>query len=49
MRAVADTHTAIWYLWEPGNLSPKAAKAMDESMEADDRVGLSSITLCEVI
>lgn len=49
MRAVADTHTAIWYLWKPENLSAKAVKAMDESMEADERVGLSSITLCEVI
>ena len=49
MRAVADTHTAIWYLWEPDNLSAKAVKAMDESMEVDERVGVSSITLCEVV
>ena len=33
MRAVADTHTAIWYLWEPDNLSTEAVKAMDESMD----------------
>lgn len=49
MRAVADTHAAIWYLWEPGNLSLPAASAMDESIEAGERIGLSSVTLCEVV
>ena len=49
MKAVADTHAAIWYLWEPGKLSAKATQVMDESIEAGERVGLSSITLCEVV
>ena len=49
MKAVADTHTAIWYLWKPENLSPEATAVMDESANAGERIGLSSITLCEVV
>jgi PIN domain nuclease of toxin-antitoxin system len=49
MRAVADTHSAIWYLWKPENLSHDAIATMDESAKSGEKVGLSSITLCEVV
>jgi PIN domain nuclease of toxin-antitoxin system len=49
VRAVADTHAAIWYLWKPENLSPRAAAIIDESAEQGERVGVSAITLCEIV
>jgi PIN domain nuclease of toxin-antitoxin system len=49
MRAIADTHTAIWYLWKPENLSSRAVEAVDESVKARERIGISAITLCEVV
>jgi PIN domain nuclease of toxin-antitoxin system len=49
MRALADTHAAIWYLWKPGNLSRDAIAAMDQSARLGERVGLSTVTLCEII
>jgi PIN domain nuclease of toxin-antitoxin system len=49
MRAVADTHVAIWYLWEPKRLSLAALTALDTAAAEGDRIGLSAITLCEVV
>lgn len=46
---VADTHTVIWYLYADPRLSP-AAKAFIEAAAANgDQIGLSSITLIEMV
>jgi len=49
MRLVADTHAALWYLWEPEKLSHKARGAIRDSLKAEVRIGICSISLCELI
>ncbi len=49
MMLVADTHAALWYLWAPPLLSSIATEAMDEAVDSGQRIGLSSISLCEVV
>ncbi len=49
VKAVADTHAALWFLWSPERLSANATRCFADSMEAGIRVGISAITLCEVV
>lgn len=49
MIVLADTHAAIWYLWNPEGLSRGAVAAIDESVDQGHRVGISAITLCEIV
>lgn len=49
LRAVADTHAAIWYLWQPDLLSPAALSEFEAAESNGDRIGLSTISLCEVV
>jgi PIN domain nuclease of toxin-antitoxin system len=49
IKILADTHSAIWYLWLPENLSPQAVKAMDDEARSGGRIGVSAITLCEIV
>ncbi len=49
MKIMADTHTAVWYLWLPENLSTAAVQAMDHEARAGGRIGVSAITLCEIV
>ena len=47
--AVADTHTAVWYLFDDPRLS-YAAKTLMESIRASRRkIAISSISLAELI
>lgn len=49
LRAVADTHTMIWYLYGDARLSPRARKFMDTAAADGDQIAFSSISLIEVI
>jgi len=47
--AVADTHTAIWYLFSDPRLSKAASAFIDETIGAGDHVGVSAISLAEMV
>jgi PIN domain nuclease of toxin-antitoxin system len=47
--AVADTHTAVWYLFNHPKLSAGARRAIEEAFRAGDQIGVSSISLVEMI
>lgn len=49
LRAVADTHTVIWYLYDDPRLSPQARAFIEEAASADDQIGFSAITLAEIV
>jgi PIN domain nuclease of toxin-antitoxin system len=49
IRAVADTHTVIWYIFDDPRLSPTARATIEEAAAAGDQVAFSSITLAEII
>lgn len=46
---VADTHTAIWYLFNDVRLSKVAASFIDDAAAARQRIAVSSVTLAEVV
>jgi PIN domain nuclease of toxin-antitoxin system len=43
LRAVADTHTVIWYLYNDGRLSPAALAGIEEAAAAGDQIAVSTI------
>ena len=47
--AVADTHTALWYLFKDPRLSEAAKKYIDQAFARQEKIGVSSITLAEVL
>ena len=47
--AVADTHAAIWYVFGDRRLSPAGMRVFQDAVVQGDHVGLSSITLAEVV
>ena len=47
--AIADTHTALWYLFDDPRLSPAAANFISEAAIARHKIAISSITLAEVV
>jgi PIN domain nuclease of toxin-antitoxin system len=47
--SVADTHTAIWYLFNDSTLSQIARSAFEVAMDSGDHVGVSSISLAEIV
>jgi len=47
--AIADTHAAIWYVFGDRRLSPVARQFMDESLARGWKIGISSITLVEIV
>ena len=49
LRAVADTHAVIWYIFDDGRLSTNAKEFMEEVAVAGDHIGFSSITLAEIV
>ena len=49
IRAVADTHAALWYLYDDPRLSAPARALMDAADAAGDQIVISSITLAEMI
>jgi len=47
--AVADTHTVIWYLSGDARLSAQARSTIDQSGIEGNTIGISSITLIEMV
>lgn len=47
--AIADSHTAIWYLFGDSRLSPAAKSTIDDASAQGFKVGISPITLAEII
>ena len=46
--AVADTHTALWYLFNDGRLSVAAGDFVDKAAAAGSQIVVSSISLAEM-
>jgi PIN domain nuclease of toxin-antitoxin system len=46
---VADTHTALWYLFDDPRLSAAAGEFIDRAAAAGNRVVVSSISLAEIV
>lgn len=47
--AVADTHALIWYLFDDNRLSRLARDFMDNAAKNGDQIGISSISLIEIV
>jgi len=47
--SIADTHTAIWYLFNDPRLSSTARQAFQETAANGGHVGVSSISLAEMV
>jgi len=47
--AVADTHTALWYLFDDGRLSNAGGDFIDNSAVAGSQIAVSSISLAEIV
>jgi PIN domain nuclease of toxin-antitoxin system len=46
---VADTHTVLWYLFDDERLSAAAGEFIEQAAAAGNRIGVSSISLAEII
>ncbi|MDW8318975.1 MAG: PIN domain-containing protein [Anaerolineae bacterium] len=49
IRAVADTHAMLWYLYDDPRLSQAARDLMDAVDAAGDQIAISSVTLAELV
>jgi PIN domain nuclease of toxin-antitoxin system len=49
IRAGADTHTVIWYLFRDSRLSEVARTTIEDAGAAGQQVAFSSITLAEIV
>ncbi len=49
IKAVADTHALIWYLFDDARLSAAAGALIDAAVESSDEIGVSAITPIETI
>ena len=47
--AIADTHTAIWYLFNDARLSAAAGDFIDQAAAEGRQIGVSAISLAEVV
>lgn len=47
--AVADTHTALWHLFDDPKLSRAATEFINEAASARHKIALSAISLAEVV
>jgi PIN domain nuclease of toxin-antitoxin system len=47
--AIADTHTAVWYIFADSRLSAQAKATIDEAAGNGVYVGVSTISLVEVV
>ena len=47
--AIADTHTALWYLYNDGRLSVLAGNSIDKAAAAGNQIAISSISLAEIV
>lgn len=49
IRAIADTHAIIWYLFEDERLSRTAKEFMDDAAQDGEQIGISAISLTEIV
>lgn len=49
IRAVADTHAVIWYVFADEHISLTARTIMQDAAKADEQIAMSSITLVEIV
>jgi PIN domain nuclease of toxin-antitoxin system len=49
LRAVADTHAVIWYIFADSRLSVTARTTIEEIAAEGNQVAFSSITLAEIV
>ncbi|MEH2359653.1 type II toxin-antitoxin system VapC family toxin [Nostoc sp.] len=49
LRAVADTHVVIWYIFGDSRLSTTAQNTIAQIASSGDQVAFSSITLAEIV
>lgn len=47
--AVADTHAALWHLFDDARLSPIARALIDQAATERRKIAISSISLAEVV
>ncbi len=47
--AIADTHTAIWYIFADARLSATARRLIDDAAGRGEQIGVSSMTLLEIV
>jgi PIN domain nuclease of toxin-antitoxin system len=47
--AIADTHTTIWYLFSDPRLGRGASAFIEDAMKKGDHIGVSAITLAEMV
>ena len=47
--AVADTHTALWYLYDDARLSVAGGTFIDHAAAAGNHIVVSSISLAEIV
>lgn len=47
--AVADTHTAVWYLFADRRLSNRGRDVIDQAAKSGRQIAVSSITLAELV
>jgi PIN domain nuclease of toxin-antitoxin system len=47
--AIADTHTAIWYLFSDPRLGREASAFIDATIASGDHIGISAISLTEMV
>lgn len=46
---IADTHAAIWYLFSDPRLGSAASAFIDDTIAAGDHIGVSAISLAEMV
>src|SRR6266545_4911693 len=49
IRAVADAHAVIWYVFADARISSIARTIMQDAAKTDDQVAISSVTLVEIV
>jgi len=47
--AIADTHTAIWYLFSDPRLGRAASVFIDDTVAKGDHIGVSAISIAEMV
>jgi len=47
--AIADTHAAVWHLFNNPRLSLSARNVIEEALQAGHQIGVSSISLVEMV
>lgn len=46
---VADTHAAIWYLYDDPKLSRAASEFIDQAVLSGSKIAISSVSLIEIV